>query len=78
MKRFKNILYLNEPVVDQVSTITRAVSLAVNNQADLTFVDVIPTQVVTAGIGLPPGGPISEDLRAAVEFDHRKVMESMV
>jgi universal stress protein E len=78
MKRFKNILYLNEPVVDQVSTITRAVSLAVNNQADLTFVDVIPTQVVTAGIGLPPGGPISEDLRAAVESDHRKVMESMV
>jgi universal stress protein E len=78
MKRFKNILYLNEPAVDQASTIARAVSLAVNNQADLTIVDVIPTQVVTAGIGLPPGGPISEDLRAAVESDHRKVMESMV
>ena len=78
MKRFKNILYLNEPAVDQASTIARAVSLAVNNQADLTIVDVIPSQVVTAGIGLPPGGPISNELRAAVESDHRKAMESMV
>jgi universal stress protein E len=77
MKRFKNILYVNEPA-DQESAIARAVSLAVNNQADLTVVDVIPTQVVTAGIGLPPGGPISNDLRAAVESDRRKAMESMV
>jgi nucleotide-binding universal stress UspA family protein len=64
--------------VDQASTIARAVSLAVNNQADLTLVDVIPSQVVTAGIGLPLGGPISNELRAAVESDHRKAMESMV
>jgi universal stress protein E len=78
MKRFKNILYLNEPTVDQTSTISHAVSLAANNQADLTIVDVIPSQVVTAGIGLPPGGPVSFDLRAAVESDHRQAMESMV
>jgi len=78
MKRFKNIIYLNEPTVDQTSAVARAVSLAENNQADLTIVDVIPTQVVTAGIRLPPGGPISNELRAAVESDHRKTMESMV
>lgn len=78
MKRFKNILYVNEPTIDQASAVVRAVSLAENNQADLTIVDVIPIQVVTAGIGLPPGGPISEDLRAAVESDHRKALESMV
>ncbi|MDX9788950.1 MAG: universal stress protein [Desulfobacterales bacterium] len=78
MKRFKNILYLNEPTVDQESAIARAVSLAANNQANLTIVDVIPSQVVTAGIGLPPEGPISDELRAAVESDHRKAMESMV
>jgi len=78
MKRFKNILYVNEPTAEQESTIARAVSLAVNNQADLTIVDVIPTQVVTAGIGLPPGGPVSTELRAAVETDQRKAMESMV
>jgi nucleotide-binding universal stress UspA family protein len=78
MKRFKNILYVNEPTVDQEKTVARAVSLAVNNQADLTILDVIPTQVFTAGIGLQPGGPISKELRTAVESDHRKAMESMV
>lgn len=65
MKRFKNILYVNEPTAQQESTIARAVSLAVNIQADLTILDVIPTQVVTAGIGLPPGGQISNELGPA-------------
>lgn len=78
MKRFKNILYVNEPTADQETTIARAVSLAANNQADLTIIDVIPTHVVSAGIGVPPGGPISKELRAAVESDHRKEMESMI
>ena len=78
MKRFKNILYLNEPTVDQTSAVARAVSLAENNRADLTIVDVIPPQVVTVDIGLPSGGPISNELRAAVESDHRKALETMV
>jgi len=77
MKRFKNILYLNEPSADQTSAVARAVSLAENNQADLTIVDVIPTQVVTC-IGLPPGGPISDQLCAAVKSDHYKILESLV
>jgi len=77
MKRFKNILYLNEPTVDQTSAVARAVSLAENNQADLTIIDVIPSDVVTAGIGLPPGGPISRELRAALESDRRKDMEAL-
>jgi len=78
MKRFKNILYVNEPTVDQTAAVARAVSLAENNQADMTMVDVIPTEVVTAGIGLPPGGPVSNDLLAFVESDRRKALESMV
>jgi universal stress protein E len=78
MKRFKNILYVNEPTAEQESTIARAVSLAVNNQADLTIVDVIPTEVVTAGIGLPPGGPMSDELRTALESDQRSALEAMV
>ncbi len=78
MKRFKNILYVNEPSAPQESTIARAVSLAENNQADLTIVDVIPTQLVTAGIGLPLGGRISSELRAIVESDRRQVLASMV
>ncbi len=78
MKRFKNIVYVNEPTVDQESMLARAVSLAGNNQADLTIIDVIPAQVATVGFGLPPGGPISNDLQAIVEFEHRKIMEAMV
>lgn len=78
MKPFKNILYLNEPTVDQASAVARAVLLAESNQADLTIIDIIPAQVVTAGYGMPPGGPISDDLRAVVESEHRKILESLV
>ena len=75
MKNFKNILYVNESSVDQEPAIARAVSLAENNQADLTVVDVIPTQVITAGVGLPPGGPISIGLQEAIVANHRSDLE---
>ena len=78
MKRFKNILYVNDSTDDQAWTIARAVSLAENKQADLTVVDVVPTEVVTAGIGLPPGGPISTGLKADVVADHYQQLEVMV
>ena len=61
MNMFRNILYVSEESSTQETSITRAVSLAENNQADLTVMDVIP--VITAGIGMPPGGPISDDLQ---------------
>jgi nucleotide-binding universal stress UspA family protein len=41
MNRFKNILYVTETTMDQVSAVARAVSLAENNQANLTIIDVI-------------------------------------
>ena len=78
MKRFKNILYVNDATDDQTWAIARAVSLAENKQADLTVVDVIPAEVITAGIGLPPGGPISDDLRAFVVTDRHKGLEALV
>jgi nucleotide-binding universal stress UspA family protein len=78
VKRFQNILYLNEPSVDQESAIARAVSLAENNQANLTIGDVIPTEVVTTAVELYTGGSISKDVRKALESEHRKAMESMV
>ena len=78
MKRFENILYVNDSTYDQAWAIARAVSLAENKQAHLTVVDVIPIEVVTAGIGLPPGGPISTDLKAAVVADHHKGLEALV
>lgn len=78
MQRFKNILYLNEPTVDQSSAIARAIMLAEQNRAELTIIDVIPTQVVSAGIGLPSGGSISSGLREFVESERRKLLESML
>jgi len=79
MKRFKNIIYINEPNVDQASAVARAVSLAKNNRADLTFVDIIPTKVVATGIDLPLGGrPDSKNLRFTEESHQRKALESMV
>lgn len=78
MKRFKNILYVNDSADDQAWAITRAVSLAESKQADLTVLDVIPTEAVTAGIGLPPGGPISTDLQASVVADRYEQLEAMV
>lgn len=76
MKRFKNILYVSEPSVAQESAVARAVALAQNNQAQLMIIDVIPEQ--TAGIGMPPGGPISADLTAAMIAERRQMLESLV
>ena len=41
MKCFKNILYLVEPGKDQTAALARAVSLAENNQARLTLLEII-------------------------------------
>ena len=76
MKQFKNILYVSEASVAQGPAMARAVSLAENNQADLTVIDVVP--VITAGIGMPPGGPISTELQSAMVGKRRKELESLV
>jgi nucleotide-binding universal stress UspA family protein len=76
MRRFKNILYVNESSVEQETAIARAVSLAENNNARLTVVDVIP--VITAGNGLPPGGPISSELQILTASEHLRRLEKLV
>lgn len=76
MKRFRKILYVAEPSVAQDAAIARAVTLATNNLAELTVIDVIPPE--TADIGLPHGGPVSSDFQAAIEDRHRKVLESLI
>ena len=76
MKQFNNILYVSEASVAQGPAMARAVSLAENNQADLTVIDVVP--VITAGIGMPPGGPISTQLQSAVVSKRRAELESLV
>jgi len=65
MKRFKNILYVNETGVNQSSAIARAVSLAKHNQADLTIVDVID-------------GPSAEELKTEVAVNRRRALAALI
>ncbi len=78
MQPFKNILYVNESNVEQAATLARAVALAEKNQAVLTVVDIVPTQVVQVDMGLPPGGPVSTDLQAFIVADRRNTLETML
>ena len=76
MKRFKNILYVVETIKAGKFSMERAVALAENNQASLTVVEVIAR--LTAGIGLPDGGPISADLQATMKSAHAQKLETLV
>jgi universal stress protein E len=76
MKRFKNILCVVEPGEACKPALARAVTLAENNQAGLTVVDV--TAQITAGIGMPEGGPISTDLQAAMVSEHAQGLETLI
>ena len=76
MKRFKNILCAVGPEESSAPVLERAVSLAQNNQAALSVVAVVPR--VSAGIGMPDGGPISNQLQAALVSEHTQVLESLI
>ncbi len=76
MKQFNHILYVTEASAEEVPAMVRAASLAENNQANLTVVDVVP--VVSAGIGMPPGGPISSELQSAMVNQRRTKLKSLI
>ncbi|MGV8943329.1 universal stress protein [Thermomonas sp.] len=76
MNLFKNILYVSENSVAQEASIMRAVSLAENNQARLTVIDVVPTP--SGGIGLPLAGPLANELQAAAINERRQNLESLI
>ena len=76
MQRFKDILCVVGDVEADSHVVERAVTLAGNNQASLTVVDVV--EHVTAGIGMPEGGPISADLQAALVSAHEEALETLV
>lgn len=76
MKQFNNILYVAEASIAQGPAMARAVSLAENNQADLTVIDVAP--VITAGRGMPSSGPLSTQLQSAVVSKRRTDLASQV
>jgi nucleotide-binding universal stress UspA family protein len=76
MQRFKDILCVVENRQADKYVMERAVTLAENNQASLTVVDVVDH--VIAGIGMPDGGPISADLQAALVSAHAQGLEILV
>jgi len=64
MKRFKKILFVADFIEQGNFALQQAITLAENNQAMLTVVEVV--ECVTCGIGMPPGGPISTELQAVL------------
>ncbi len=73
MKHFQNILYVSPASVERDSALARAVSLAENNQATLTVINVIPP--LPAGGELPAG---RSDFQARAEAECRQALEALV
>jgi len=76
MKRFKDILCVVETGKACKPALERAITLAENNQASLTIIDV--TERITMGVGMLKDGPISADLQAAVVDSHAQALETMI
>ncbi|TLF46005.1 universal stress protein [Halomonas urmiana] len=76
MKRFRNILYVVEPSVPQEAGLARAATLAENNQATLTLIDVVPEEVLD--LSLAPRGPSFVEFRDAVMAERRTWLESLI
>ncbi len=70
MQQFKNILCVMELGEASRPALDRAVTLAEDNQAALTVVDVLPR--VPAGFAMQDGGPIARDIQAGMEREHEK------
>ena len=76
MKRFKNILCVIEREDASKLALERAVALAQNNQASLTVVGVLPR--LTAGIGMPDGGPITLELQDIMTRENQARLEALI
>ena len=76
MKRFKNILFVFDSSLKQDNAFAKTLDLARHNQAWLTVIDVIPN--FSAGIGMPTGGPISEELMDWVKADSQKQLDDFL
>ena len=76
MKRFKNILCVLARRGDQCQALARSVELAESNQASLRVVMV--AEKVSLGMGMPEGGPISEQLQNALIEDSEELINSSI
>jgi len=75
MKRFRNILCVTSATQGDAAVVERAVALAENNQTCLTLLSVVPR--VTAGIGMPEGGPISKDLQGWLVNEREQLLADL-
>jgi len=76
MDRFENILCVVMGRKSCNGVLQRAVSLAENNQARLTAIAVAPR--VSIGMGMSEGGPISNELQAAMVKERAQELEAVV
>lgn len=76
MKRFKEILCVVDTGQDSRSLVDRAVTLAGNNQAGLTVINVIDD--ITVDIQMPEGGLMFEDMRIELVSSRAKQLEELV
>jgi nucleotide-binding universal stress UspA family protein len=76
MKQFTNILCVVAPGQPYKPALERAVTLAENNQANLTVVAV--AERVVMGTRVPKGGPASEDVQAALVGENEQLLGAMV
>lgn len=76
MTIFRDILCVVDIREDCTAVVERAVTLAENNQASLTVVDVVDR--MTAGIGMRERGPVSADLQSAMETAHAQALETLI
>lgn len=70
---FRSILYLSEGTVAEDASIMRAASLAENNQADLTIIDVVPA--ITAGIGARRGDSMDRERQESMSTSVAKNLQ---
>jgi len=76
MKRFKDILCVVEPEKVCIPVLESAVTLAENNQASVTMVDVVPH--ITLATRMPPGDPVLVELQAMTENSHKQQLQALV
>ena len=76
MQSFNSILYVSDGSDTQERALTRAVSLAENNQARLTVMEAVPD--VTPGFRTWTGGPEANEVRSKVLQDRQDSVSSLV
>lgn len=73
MKRFKNILFVKEPTTGSEAALERAVTLAQNNQARLTVIDVV--EQLPPGFEAVPTGFTWRSLQQTIVEERREQLE---